>query len=952
MKSIIKMRPTKCSQSKKFLTYCIICYYFTSSTLVYAGGTTFENDKDSSSKLTVTQTLDKPPSSVYRSCEDLRQKISSNLRQQVPNYRLFSSRITEATDNIRFFLFKIKQEKINKISSYLPTREHVKNIQQSFLSFLKKPAGILGEKPWSFFHYAHAEMKTLPQLTNNELKKVQERIGSRQRELDKILASSEIKEPITILLGNREAGKFTVLQYELQAPLKAYEDDTGKICLNDHPNLCAKGLAKFRGRFNSKTKIPILRDNWVYCPGLLDTDGPEAEILSAHFLSQLLEQSPKVRFLLVVPESQLEEGKLRGGIFFKLTEDLSKMLEGNSVNDLKQGLNVVVTQGTYLDVSGFQNAIEIMLNDRDNTFRPLQKELLQWMANPKNEQITIFQRPKDEGEIPMQGRKKLISPDAPYVENLKVNVTYSPEATEYVRQIIKGLTLDFTQCLEDFNAGFRQDAEQLVRSHDGDANSLRELIKSSITPLQEVQDQEQTFNEDTRYIDNALAVFNPVLKEKFSKLQDQRKFLLSVKPKGDKVDLTFNKKCLLNKIVSSANKLSTPPHCNRVNTTCIFQGEIIGTSDIVRNLSDLDNIEMVCAYATHSLLIDDNVQMPGVSFGLAGSQWVVRGDKTISLQGRSGVDIKPEEALNGKDGQPGMPGQNGGHFYGIARQIYPGSGLTIDVSGGTGGKGQNGGNGLNGQDGIAGNLEDIEKVRDTAKVSQESLERGWWWWPFTSNTKERIVLQSGQLAEPGGDAGAGGKGGSAGLAGSIRIERYENAKYYPLPTGSQNINNEGQEGIDGEAGIPGLGGVNSEVFAGVYIKKERNKLLSRVFADATVGAVIGAKIASDFVASTSILRISPALAGSPVVGVVISATPFVVGAIGGVVGALTPFIGTKIDQGVGIWEEKPHSIINTSRANNGKQQVIPNGLNWKPAKPSIEMDISSIRQNWEITLIE
>lgn len=558
--------------------------------------------------------------------------------------------------------------------------------------------------------------------------------------------------------------------------------------------------------------------------------------------------------------------------------------------------------------------------------------------------------PLQEGNIPIAGRTNIIADEDGYVENVKINIAYSKEAENYIKQIAKGVTQEVTECLGDFNTHFDQNTKSLVRSHQGDAPHLRQLINDKINPLHQVHSQQSTFDADVQHIEDALKIFDPASAEKFLRLRNQRKFLLRLKSKESTVSLALNKGGVLHELITSANKLSKPPISGTVNTTLTLNGEIIGTSDIVKALLGRDNISMLNAYATHSLLIDHNVDKPGLSMALAAPQWIVRGKKNISLRGRDGREIRPHQAPDAEHGQPGEPGQSGGNFYGLADEIFGGAGLTINVSGGTGGSGQRGGNGTKGQDGKEGSREDIEKVREAAQRSQETQDRSWCAWPFTANTAQHIVLQSGELATPGGDAGAGGQGGYGGRAGSIKVEKYERGKYYPLPTGGHSIEREGQDGSNGLPGLAGKGGLNRDVYSGEFIRKTSSwwDWGTRVAADASAGAAAGAVTIAKVASVASWLGSAGGPVGSAVSYCGVVGAGALIGAVGG---AITPMIGTGIDKKF-CWEKEPFKMDRSERALDGKVPQFVNSHGRRPSEEALTINIPAFRTTWKDSIKE
>lgn len=114
-------------------------------------------------------------------------------------------------------------------------------------------------------------------------------------------------------------------------------------------------------------------------------------------------------------------------------------------------------------------------------------------------------------------------------------------------------------------------------------------------------------------------------------------------------------------------------------------------------------VRAVEVYATNTVIVNIDVQLPGGSLVVVAPRWYVNGERSIFLDGRPGERILgwPREASagqRGQDGAPGHPGAPGGNFLGVGAEFLGGR-LTVNANGGQGGPGQRGGDGGPGRSG-------------------------------------------------------------------------------------------------------------------------------------------------------------------------------------------------------------------------------------------------------------
>lgn len=131
----------------------------------------------------------------------------------------------------------------------------------------------------------------------------------------------------------------------------------------------------------------------------------------------------------------------------------------------------------------------------------------------------------------------------------------------------------------------------------------------------------------------------------------------------------------------------------------IVHGYNIKMSDVIKHLCWLmaNDIEI---FAQNKIFIDSDVYKEGIKIQLSifAPTWEAIGDHRIILKGTDGapheLSTAPQKGTK-SNGEPGLPGNVGGHFFGVGQHLINANNLTIESIGGNGGPGQNGANGSN-----------------------------------------------------------------------------------------------------------------------------------------------------------------------------------------------------------------------------------------------------------------
>jgi hypothetical protein len=254
------------------------------------------------------------------------------------------------------------------------------------------------------------------------------------------------------------------------------------------------------------------------------------------------------------------------------------------------------------------------------------------------------------------------------------------------------------------------------------------------------------------------------------------------------------------------------------------QGCFIETAQVRRHLllgipNDLKKIEV---YAAHTLLINEDLHLPGIHLTMMAPLWIIERERKINLNGVMGKSLHDKVGI-GEPGKPGNPGQNGGHFLSLGRKVSTidhGS-LEVSACGGDGGPALYGGPGANGQNGLnlngktttpspyTWNLLDIvnpEHDRQGEFGRPTIPKTGWDFHEGAQNVdgpgKVGIIGFYGNPGTPGSDGGLGGTGGLGGHGGNIHFIVLSPFKI------KQEINpgKPGKDGLGGNGGKAGTHG--------------------------------------------------------------------------------------------------------------------------------------------------
>jgi hypothetical protein len=227
---------------------------------------------------------------------------------------------------------------------------------------------------------------------------------------------------------------------------------------------------------------------------------------------------------------------------------------------------------------------------------------------------------------------------------------------------------------EDFYNKFPDHIINLSYSNEiiGNASDLRELIRKYETFIEKYQKTPAVpYGNDLNmgHSDEAKGVINNVSSflENFD-IPTQSDFIKLI---GIHDFITFVEDIVNNRELPAADSLtkfkesltcfSTDPDVGKVNNVGYIEENIIGISDLLnkdREAGDFSKTREKRLYGKHSLLIDDDVSLPGKNMVFYAPSWLIKRQKIISLKGKDCETVhNPSKAS--EYGAPGYPGESG-----------------------------------------------------------------------------------------------------------------------------------------------------------------------------------------------------------------------------------------------------------------------------------------------------
>ncbi|CAG8755657.1 1664_t:CDS:1, partial [Racocetra persica] len=818
------------------------------------------------------------------------------------------------------------------------------------------------------------------------------------------------QENAIIIIGNTGEGKSTLLGYLTGIPLFSDEDEFGDYIISADNS---SGII-INDRPISQTYLPICRETYWDCPGFEDTRGPVQNIVNAYSIYKLIKSVKKLKILLIISESTIKSTRKKD--FLNLINNLGVTFK--NIDELVKGLCLVITKNDKLNAKKVRACFQRILEEYDNqnNFSQSTRKILNFLSSSES-QIVFFNAPQQKGQVSDTDKSSILESikTISYLENLETSILLDDKSKLYIDDLINKFYDDVKNFIElKFYPAIQNHFEKLIDTHLGTVKELRNSLIDFSNKFNNIFDNPEKFEENLQQI---LLIVEQMqrndLKEELLKKISLLNFFKLVKP--DSVDIKGNTNSWyghISKIIKELELLTSSPKVRYQGHLLTLEGIIIGTEDLNIAMNNL-KLSEINVFSLNSLFIDKDIIAPGINLTIASPQWRVIGKRIINLKGNPGPphasskandgindgisyinekniigqineqinnekinnekldsqandEISPIDGqkinydgqkINGEDGLPGLPGSNGGNFYGKGVTFLNISSLTINVSGGDGGQGQDGGNGADGLDGtdcgedyvknkddsalisrekVKVNLFSEEEALDKAKRCTEKLIK----LVLTVNDKHEEVYEYFDPGKKGGNGGRGGIGGIGGKPGTVEFNNSSKLLKNLI------IIKESKRGVNGEGGKPGLGGKNGQKYRGIYVNErvfpairgikefdskddisdeisETVRATAPAASSATVtGAAIGAGAVEASKQSLSVIErflIDLGLKSNPVP--VAFSIPGALGSFGitiaaqGVFSAISAHLSSH-------WKEEPHKVDNDERAPEGK---LPDG---------------------------
>lgn len=668
----------------------------------------------------------------------------------------------------------------------------------------------------------------------------------------KELANRRIEKNVVLLVGITGAGKSTLGNLLNEVPVLGVQkglefvfDIKNPIFAISHSNV--ESCTTCPG-----THCPKDKDHtYIDYPGFDDLHGAAQDICNAFFRKEVLKNVEKIKIVLVVPFRDVSK---RGPLFSQTIHDFVQFLGVESVlstakseaqkaeifDSITNSIVLVVSQVPALENSKVRDEIEKYMEEYLTDASGLSnigKDILRRIL--ENESWDVFSVPNQVGAgIKTQSEKmkilnlikksKYISKTDTDVQ-VKVSPKYSGKVQTSLQYLISHLKKQFADRIfdevteflksfftsvleEDAIAKFQKRYQEIVNSTE--PCSLCELLKNlRFTAgmfenglLVEAQDQDESI----KFLRDLLP------KQQAELIPHHRDWL---KEFGLRDRLVVWNKILL--------QMTSPAVLTVEGDKMRLQGYFPKTSQISRVLGTYSNIKEIEIHALYAVTIDENLsgpQLRGANVTIIAPKWIVRNDRRIELVGKD-CDFSyanrntdgSTDGASGTDGEPGLPGKNGGQFLGLGVVFSDVQHLTVVTNGGKGGSGQNGGNGYLGADGPFGaEKRDFCKTAAGAKDLGTVITMGWDYVQHPphhhhDNKYDIKLLMRGKDGQVGGNAGKGGAGGNGGRSGNITFVSLHDDKIQ-----IQTQSNTGALGTDGAAGVAGLGGKKGKDWTGTW----------------------------------------------------------------------------------------------------------------------------------------
>ncbi|XP_022186301.2 uncharacterized protein LOC111045248 [Nilaparvata lugens] len=277
------------------------------------------------------------------------------------------------------------------------------------------------------------------------------------------------------------------------------------------------------------------------------------------------------------------------------------------------------------------------------------------------------------------------------------------------------------------------------------------------------------------------------------------------------------------------------------NITCDGNGRLIvegyqiclaeiNSKDLIQSHCNNITVKEVALLAVDAVYLDEDTVdiFREVDMFVVAPKWEVIGQRRIVLSGQNGAHHSGDALYvdNGTDGRPGLPGGNGGNFFGIGLQFVNGKNLLIESNGGRGGQGTDGAKGMRG---LAGR-DAAEKLKSglysRSYMFDSGVETGSMNKSLVPNAEERIfrlyppyksyecddvdagfkvITEDGDCGGEGGAGGFGGEAGIGGQPGDQKLIQLGDSSQIQMENQNGRTGTRGNKGKTGERGMDGIG---------------------------------------------------------------------------------------------------------------------------------------------------
>ncbi|XP_022191100.2 uncharacterized protein LOC111049362 [Nilaparvata lugens] len=267
----------------------------------------------------------------------------------------------------------------------------------------------------------------------------------------------------------------------------------------------------------------------------------------------------------------------------------------------------------------------------------------------------------------------------------------------------------------------------------------------------------------------------------------------------------------------------------------------INSDILMRSYCTNMTVKEIALLAVDTVFLDEDTidSLRGVNMFVAAPRWQVIGQRRIVLSGQPGSAIDDNlldfkywlYRESGFVGRPGLPGSNGGSFFGIGLTFFNGKKLYIELNGGTGGPGSNGGKGYQGFDGrsaetllrsngydigdsihkfdsgvITENLEDsLNEGSNDSNFTLSVCSTDSYSEDFNTRTEMQVVLKDGECGQEGLPGGLGGHAGIGGYPGDKHLFELGDSSEIEIRNETGSMGTHGSKGKDGDRGEDGIG---------------------------------------------------------------------------------------------------------------------------------------------------